>query len=276
MIASLALPQLTACPLLALTGTGVALQSLVVAAGLLTVVWIISVRMRDAGIVDLAWGMGFVVIAWTVFFRSANGGQRAALLCGLVTLWGVRLSGYLFWRNAGKEEDYRYAAMRKKHGERFWIVSLGTVFWLQAVIMWVVSFPIQFGQLADRPWSWLDGCGVALFIVGLFFETIGDWQLARFKLDPANRGKALDTGLWRYTRHPNYFGDFCVWWGLYLVAASGGAWWTFFGPLAMSFFLIKVSGVAMLESTIVERRPEYAAYIRRTNAFFPGPPRRSE
>jgi steroid 5-alpha reductase family enzyme len=180
----------------------------------------------------------------------------------------------LLVRNWGEEEDYRYAEMRQKHGERFVFVSLLTVFTLQGVLMWIVSWPVQFGQLETvSSLGVLDAVGVVIWSVGVLFDAVGDHQLARFKARPENRRKVLDSGLWRYTRHPNYFGDFCVWWGLYLVATSGGAWWTAVGPLLMSYLLLRFSGVSLLESTIVSRRPEYRSYIERTNAFFPGRPR---
>jgi steroid 5-alpha reductase family enzyme len=146
---------------------------------------------------------------------------------------------------------------------------------LQAVILWFVSLPIQVtaSQEETNPLHWLDGLGALIWSVGFAFEAVGDWQLARFKADPANAGRVMDRGLWRFTRHPNYFGDFAVWCGLYLIAAAGGAWWTLLSPLAMSFLLLKVSGVTLLEKTITDRRPDYANYQARTNAFFPGPPR---
>ncbi len=166
--------------------------------------------------------------------------------------------------------------MRDKHGPRFWLVSLASVFWLQAILMWLVAWPIQFGQRPDGgALGWLDFAGCILWAVGFVFESAGDIQLAKFKADPSNRGRVMDRGLWRYTRHPNYFGNFCVWWGLYLIATSGGVWWTVHGPLLMSFLLLKVSGVALLEKTITERRPEYRDYAARTNAFFPGPRRKA-
>ena len=199
--------------------------------------------------------------------------QRGWLLIILVTIWGLRLSLYLLWRNWGHGEDRRYAAMRQNHGPRFWWVSLFTVFLLQAIILWFVSLPIQFAAIAPGPinMTLFDVAGIAFWSVGLFFEAVGDWQLARFKSDPLNSGRVMDRGLWKYTRHPNYFGDFCIWWGIYLIAASGGAAWTIASPLLMSLLLMKVSGVTLLESTITDRRPEYADYRRRTNAFFPGP-----
>ena len=181
-------------------------------------------------------------------------------------------------RNLGKKEDYRYQEMRRRQGDRFAMTSLWTVFGLQGVLMWVVSLPVQVGQVPATPPSltWIDYLGAAVWLVGLLFESVGDWQLARFKADPANKGKVMDRGLWRYTRHPNYFGDFLVWWGLYLIAlATGVAWWTVIGPIVMSILLIRVSGKAMLEKTIGKRRPGYDDYIRRTSGFFPMPPKRA-
>ena len=197
------------------------------------------------------------------------------LLCGLVTIWGLRLSLYLLWRNAGHGEDQRYAAMRQYHGPRFWWISLFTVFWLQGVILWLVALPILVttASTAAVPWNYWDLLGVLCWGVGITFEAVGDWQLTRFKSNPANRGRVLREGLWRYTRHPNYFGDFCIWWGFYFIAVAAGAWWTVISPLLMSVLLMRVSGVTLLESTIQERRPDYADYIRTTNAFFPGVPR---
>ncbi len=264
-------------------GNTLALAAAVVT-GAMVLLWLVSLAARDASIVDIFWGPGFVLVAWTVFaWVTAHdlpdgGGARRLLLAALVTVWGLRLGIYLGRRNLGKGEDYRYVAMREKARGRFWIISLGKVFLLQGLLMWVVSLPLQGGQLPSTP----DGlgplalAGAAVWAIGLFFESLGDWQLARFKSDPANRGRVMDRGLWRYTRHPNYFGDFLVWWGLYLVALEGhGTWWTVAGPLLMSFLLLRVSGVAMLEKTIATRRPGYEQYVRRTSAFFPLPPRRA-
>ena len=233
--------------------------------------WLVSLRLRDVSIVDIYWGVGFAQIAIITAALADGWPWRQLLLTQLTVLWGLRLGFYLFWRNAGHGEDYRYQAMRRHHGDRFPLVSLATVFGLQGLLMWVVSLPVQFGQLAAAPahLTWIDAAGAALWALGLAFESVGDWQLATFKADPANAGAVMDRGLWRYTRHPNYFGDACVWWGLWLIAGAGGAWWTILAPALMTFFLMQVSGVAMLERTIVKRRPEYAAYIARTSAFVP-------
>ena len=244
---------------------------------LVTALWAVSVAVRDTSIVDVFWGSGFVVVAWLGFALGDGSAERSLLLALLVTAWGLRLSAYLARRNLGKGEDRRYAAMRERHGERWPLRSLFVVFWLQGALMWVVSLPVQVAMTEPAPAGLgaLDWIGVAVWAVGLAFESLGDRQLARFKADPANRGRVMDRGLWRYTRHPNYFGDFCVWWGIWLVAlATGGAWWTVIGPLLMSILLIRVSGVALLERSIAKRREGYEDYVRRTSAFFPLPPRR--
>jgi steroid 5-alpha reductase family enzyme len=238
-------------------------------------VWLLSLARRDASIVDPFWGSGFAIVALTASWLNFPPSARTTLLVALTAVWGLRLSLFLLWRNWGHGEDRRYQVMRNHHGPRFWWVSLFTVFMLQAVILWFVSLPIQVAASQEEaiPLRWLDGIGVLIWTIGFAFEAVGDWQLARFKADPANTGRVMDRGLWRFTRHPNYFGDFAVWWGLYLIAAAGGAWWTLLSPLAMSFLLLKVSGVTLLEKTITDRRPDYANYQARTNAFFPGSPR---
>ncbi|MBS0205843.1 MAG: DUF1295 domain-containing protein [Planctomycetes bacterium] len=252
------------------------LNSLLAVVAALTCLWLVSLVRRDASIIDPFWGTGFVLVTWMTLAASptAHSGGRPWLLTALTTLWGVRLSLYLLWRNWGHDEDRRYRAMRDHHGRRFWWISLGTVFLLQGVILWIVSLPIQAAIVAaeSKPPGTLDLAGLTLWSLGLFFESVGDYQMAGFQADPGNAGRVMDRGLWRLTRHPNYFGDFCVWWGLYLIASSGGAAWTIFSPLLMSFLLLKVSGVTLLEQTITDRRPDYAAYQARTSSFLPWPP----
>jgi steroid 5-alpha reductase family enzyme len=190
-------------------------------------------------------------------------------------LWGGRLSAYLAWRNLGKGEDPRYVAMRARHGEKWPLRSLFQVFILQGALMFLVSLPIQVAQHAQTPpaLGLADALGAGLVLLGVLIEGLGDLQLARFKAQPDNRGKVMDQGLWRYTRHPNYFGDFVVWWGLYVIAlGTGSAWWTVVGPLVMSILLMRVSGVTLLEKSL-KQRPGYAEYVRRTSPFFPRPPR---
>ena len=254
-------------------------NSLLLVIATTTCLWLVSLVRRDASIVDPFWGMGFILVTW---FALASVPQsqsvgRSWLLVALTTIWGGRLSVYLLRRNWGHGEDRRYRAMREYHGPRFWWVCLLTVFLLQGIILWIVSLPIQATMVAvsTRPAGWLDLAGLASWSIGLFFEAVGDSQMARFQADPDNAGRVIDRGLWRLTRHPNYFGDFCVWWGLYLIACAGGSAWTIFSPLLMSFLLLKVSGVTLLEKTITDRRPEYAAYQSRTSPFFPWPPRKT-
>lgn len=251
-----------------------------VIAGYMLGFWLVSLPLRDASIVDIGWGLGFVVVAWVALFASGASGPRAWLLLSLVTVWGLRLAGYLAWRNHGKGEDRRYGKMREKHGSNFWWVSLLTVFTLQGVIMWIVALPLVVGlssTVQSPAISWWHAIGALTWLVGLVFEAGGDLQLARFKRQPDSDGQVLDTGLWRYTRHPNYFGDFLVWWGMWLVSVVPlPQLWTIISPITMSALLMKFSGVTLTESDITDRRPQYAAYKRRTNAFFPGPPRQGE
>lgn len=238
---------------------------------LMVALWGASVFRRDASIVDPGWGVGFALVAWLSLGLNVAADWRSLLLAVLTTVWGMRLSLFLLWRNAGHGEDRRYAAMRQFHGSAFWWISLFTVFLLQAILLWFISWPIQASAASrsQRPLGWLDGLGLAVWTIGFLCEAIGDWQLAHFKADPTNVGRVMDRGLWRYTRHPNYFGDCCVWWGLYLIAAASGVWWTVASPILMTLLLLKVSGVSLLERTIVDRRPEYAAYQARTSAFLP-------
>jgi steroid 5-alpha reductase family enzyme len=245
--------------------------------GLMLVVWIASVLRRDASLIDPFWGLGFVVLAWFYFLSLDSATARRPLVVGLVTLWGLRLSVYLLWRNRGRGEDFRYREMRDSHPGSFALRSLFTVFLLQAAILWLVSLPLYQALRANRPerLTLLDGLGLLMFAVGLFFEATGDWQLSRFRSNPANRGKVLERGLWRYTRHPNYFGDALVWWGLFLIAlATPRSAWTVVSPVLMTLLLMKVSGVTLLEKKLGETKPEYRDYVRRTSAFFPWPPAR--
>ncbi len=237
--------------------------------------WLLSVLLRDASIVDIVWGLGFVVVAWAVRVQGDTATDRQWLLVALVTVWGLRLAGHLFWRNHGQPEDYRYRAMRKRFGPRFPIVSLVTVFGLQGVLMWIVSLPVQLGQVPDEPGlGWLAALGTLVWVTGFGFESIGDYQLARFRADPSNEGRVMDRGLWRYTRHPNYFGDACAWWGIAIIAAESGLGaWGIVGAIVMTVLLLRVSGVALLEKSLRKRKPEYQAYAARTSAFFPLPPK---
>jgi steroid 5-alpha reductase family enzyme len=238
--------------------------------------WVLSVPLRDVSIVDPGWPLGFVIVAWIAFAIGDGCRGRRLLLGVLVSLWGVRLGGYLVARKLReRREDPRYARMRERRGPSFALVSLASVFLLQGALIFVVSLPVQAAAPRPERLGALDFLGAGVWAVGLFFEAVGDQQLARFKSDPCNRGKIMQRGLWRYTRHPNYFGDFAVWWGIYLIALSTTrAWWTVVGPLVMSALLIRVSGRDLLEAHMRDR-PGYAEYAARTSSFFPRPPRGS-
>ena len=255
---------------------GTALLSAAVAIVILMIgTWLVSVAIRNASIVDITWGFGFVVVAWVVRLQGDTNTTRQWLLVALTTIWGLRLTVYLFLRNRGQPEDYRYQAMRRRHGARFPIISLATVFAFQGLMMWVVSLPVQLGQVSDTPNVGLLGIlGVIVWAIGIFFEAVGDYQLARFKSEPANAGTVMDHGLWRYTRHPNYFGDACVWWGLGLIAAETGVGaWGLIGSVVMTILLVRVSGAALLERSLRKRKPGYEEYVARTSSFLPRPPR---
>ncbi len=234
--------------------------------------WVSSIAKRDVSIVDSLWPLFFLIGAG-VYAASTDAGPRATLVLALVAVWAVRLCAYLTRRNWGEPEDRRYRAIRARNEPGFQWKSLYLIFILQAGLAVVIAAPLFAAISSTAPLSALDIAGAVLWLAGLAFEALGDHQLARFKRDPGNRGQVLDAGLWRYTRHPNYFGEAVLWWGLYLVAVAGGGWWTVFGPLLMTFLLLKVSGVTLLEQDIADRRPAYRDYVARTNAFIPGPPR---
>lgn len=242
--------------------------------------WLASAWRRDVSIVDIVWGPGFLlaVLVWRLLAEDGplpDQNQASPvrwLYLGLVALWALRLALHIAWRHHG--EDYRYRAMREKRGKTFVWSSLFIVFLLQALLVVVIALPHLWIQLGDRPDSLVatDWLALALFAVGFSFESVADWQLARFKADPANRGKVMRKGLWALSRHPNYFGEATLWWGFYAGAlASAGGWMTLPSVLLMTVLLLKVSGVSLLESTIVERRPEYRDYIASTSAFLPIP-----
>lgn len=250
--------------------------NLVTAAAAMTAAWAVHLATGKASVADSFWGPGFALIAVVTFWLTEGDPASKSLITVLVMAWAVRLAWHVTRRNMGKPEDPRYADMRAKHPETFRMRSLVTVFLLQALVMWIVSLPIQLGMRtpASPGLGALDWLGLLVWIFGFFWEAVGDEQLRRFKADPANKGKVLDSGLWRYTRHPNYFGEACMWWGLFIIAcgASGG-WWSFIGPLVLTILLLRFSGVALTEKKMEERHDDYGEYKRRTNAFFPGKPK---
>jgi steroid 5-alpha reductase family enzyme len=249
------------------------LQGLAFVLLLAGLVWIASLVKRDAGIVDSFWSLFLITLCGSYYLLHEFSTPRGALVLALVLAWGIRLSAHITWRNRGEPEDARYQAIRRRHSPGFALKSLFIVFLLQGVLAWIVSLPLLAATTGSRPLNPVDAMAAALVLFGILFESIADAQLAAFRGRPENRGKVLDTGLWRYTRHPNYFGECCVWWGFYLFAAAAGAWWAAISPLLMTFLLLRVSGVTLLEKDIAERRPGYRDYVARTNAFLPGIPR---
>jgi steroid 5-alpha reductase family enzyme len=260
-------------------GTNLAATAMVLLACVL-ILWAISIRIADMSIIDIFWGPGFGIVAGVGFLLSANaigGGYRRILVTVLTVAWAARLGGYLWRRNHGKGEDPRYtAAFRNRIQRNLHWHTLTRVFLLQGALIWLISMPVQLAQYLVRPATFgIPGyLGLALWIIGFAFEAISDSQLASFKADPANRGSIMDRGLWRYTRHPNYFGNACLWWGLWLIACDnriGVA--TVFAPVLMTHFLLNVTGKSLLERRMSRSRPGYADYVARTSGFFPWPPK---
>lgn len=235
--------------------------------------WLVSLWRRDVSIVDSLWSLMILLVLVAYLVLGGAGGERTLLLVSLLGIWALRLSLYITIRNHGQPEDRRYQEIRANNQPNFEFKSLYIVFGLQGFLAWVVCLPVVAAVSGETPLGPLDYLGVAAWAIGMFFEAVGDWQLARFRRSDRSRGQVLDTGLWRYTRHPNYFGEALIWWGFYLFALSAGAWWALVSPILMTVLLLRVSGVSMLEKDIAERRPAYRDYIRRTNAFLPGPPR---
>ncbi|MBV8468122.1 MAG: DUF1295 domain-containing protein [Burkholderiales bacterium] len=246
----------------------------VVLVAMATLGWLYSVVRRNVNIVDIMWSC-FFLAACITYYASMPGtanALRADLVLALVAIWALRLAVYLGWRSHGAPEDRRYGRIRASN-EPFWLRSLYLVFGLQALLAWIISLPL-FGAIhGHRPISTLDLAGYVLWLFGMCWESAADWQLARFKANPANQGRVMNTGVWRYCRHPNYFGECCLWWGYYLVACAAGAWWSLPAPALMTLLLLRVSGVTLLEADIRDRRPEYAEYVATTNSFIPWRPR---
>ncbi|HWQ83088.1 MAG TPA: DUF1295 domain-containing protein [Anaerolineales bacterium] len=243
---------------------------------LMIVLWFVSLLLKNSSIVDIFWGPGFVLAAWTYFLLTPEGFLlRKLLITALVTIWGLRLAIHIFLRNKGKPEDFRYQKWREENGSSWWWRSFFKVFLLQGILLWLISIPLLAAQIPALParLTFFDYFGAVLWLIGFFFEAAGDAQLARFKTDPANKGKIMTSGVWRFTRHPNYFGDAAQWWGYFLIALAAGGWWTIFSPILMTTLLLRVSGVALLEKTM-SAKPGYEDYMRKTNAFVPWLPKK--
>ncbi|MEJ2685898.1 MAG: DUF1295 domain-containing protein [Gammaproteobacteria bacterium] len=235
--------------------------------------WGVSVAKRDVSIVDSLWSLLLLGAAFAYALAHGQTLPRTTLVLTLVTVWALRLAVHITVRGWGEPEDRRYRAIRARNEPGFRWKSLYLVFGLQGLLAWTISLPLLGALTGTAPLGWLDAVGIALWLIGFLFETIADWQLHRFRANPANRTRVLDTGLWRHTRHPNYFGEFLVWWGFFLIALSAGGWWSVASPLLVSILLLRVSGVSLLEQDIAQRRPASREYVRRTNAFLPGPRR---
>jgi steroid 5-alpha reductase family enzyme len=256
---------------------GIYFQALALILVMMSLIWIVSVFLKNVSIVDIFWGFGFVVAATFYFIKSGGNETRKILILSLAAIWGLRLTSYLAWRNYGKGEDYRYREFRRKYGEkRYWWISYFQTFLLQGILMWLISAPLLGAQYFghDKSLGILDYAGILFWITGFTFEAGGDYQLAVFRAKPANKGKVLDSGFWRYTRHPNYFGDSAVWWGFGLICLGAESYLPVAGSLLMTALIIKVSGVALLEKDLTDKKPQYREYIEKTSAFFPWFPKK--
>jgi len=240
----------------------------------MTLWFAVSLIKKRNDVADVAWGLGFVLMTWTSFFLSGEFGMRGILVGILVSVWGLRLAWHIHTRNKGKAEDYRYMAWRKEWGKWFYIRSYLQVYILQGVLLFLIVQPVLLINGSDGgEFGVLDVLGVAIWLTGFYFEAVGDAELARFIKNPENKGKLMQSGLWAYTRHPNYFGEVTQWWGLWLIALSVPfGWISVIGPITITFLILKVSGVPMLEKKM-EENPDFAEYKRKTSMFIPLPQR---
>ena len=244
---------------------------------LVTLLWIWSIIIKNASIVDIFWGLGFVIVNAFYVFMTGEFNARKVLILILVTIWGLRLAIYVASRNIGKGEDFRYQEFRRKYGaERYWWFSYFQTFLLQGFLILIVSLPLLGISMSERSGTLnlLDFIGILIWLIGFAFEAGGDFQLSRFKRDPSNKGKVLNTGFWKYTRHPNYFGDSAVWWSYAIISIAAGSYWQIIGSAVMTILLVRVSGVALLEKTLSKSKPQYHEYIEKTSSFFPWFPKK--
>jgi len=253
------------------------LQGLLLIVVFITFAWVLSVYLKNASIVDIFWGLSFVIVSAFYFIVTPDLTIRKIITMALVAIWGLRLSTHIFLRNLGKPEDYRYQEFRKNYGEkRYWWFSYFQVFLLQGFLVWLISAPLLAINYftVENPFGIPDLIGILIWLIGFTFEAGGDWQLVRFKNNPANKGKLLQTGFWKYTRHPNYFGDAAVWWGFAVLSIASGCYLPVLSSLLMTWLIIKVSGVSMLERTMKNTKPGFEDYVKKTNAFFPWFPKK--
>jgi steroid 5-alpha reductase family enzyme len=252
-------------------------QAALIIFAFVTLLWIWSIFIKNVSIVDIFWGFGFVVVNAFYVFMSGELNARKILILTLVSIWGLRLTFYLAWRNIGKGEDFRYQEFRKNYGpQRYWWFSFFQVFLLQGALIMIVSLPLLgiSSSTSTGTLKILDYIGILVWLIGFAFEAGGDFQLARFKSNVSNKGKVLKTGFWKYTRHPNYFGDSAVWWAYAIISIAAGSYWQIIGSIVMTLLIIKISGVAMLERTLKDTKPQYKDYIQKTNSFFPWIPKK--
>ena len=256
--------------------TTLILTNLAIMLGVMVALWPISVWRKDPSYIDSVWPLGFIVMGVSTALLTNQSLTATSLVLGLTAIWGLRLGGHLFTRWLHEGPDKRYKVLKAKAKFNPDLFVLIYVFLMQGVLLWLVSLPIQHAIAeGPKPLGPMGLAGLALFVTGFAFETIADWQLTRFKADPANAGQVMDRGLWRYTRHPNYFGDACVFWGIWVISvADGTGWWTLIGPAFLTFTLVKWSGAALLEKGMRKTRPGYADYIARTSGFVPWFPKR--
>lgn len=257
------------------------LHNIVLIFGVMILLWLVAVVIKDVSFIDAVWPMGMVLLAAVTFWLANAASPVSALLLMLTALWGIRLGLHLFirWRRNGIDPRYAkiMASAKEKKGWSFAKTALLQVFLLQGPLLFMVCLPAQLGIWRGGTVDTLALIGALIALTGIAFETIGDWQLEQFRGNPSNKGKVLNTGLWRYTRHPNYFGDACTWWGIWIVALSTGrdvGLASLIGPVFLNFTLVKWSGAAMLERGLKKTRPEYADYIARTSSFIPLPPKK--
>jgi steroid 5-alpha reductase family enzyme len=251
----------------------IALPGLLAIIVLMLLGWLVSFIKNDVSVVDILWGPACFIPALVYAAQQPSVGWRVVVVLLLAGLWALRLAVFVAWRNHGKPEDRRYAEMRERNGAGWRWRSFFTVFLLQATLAWIVSVPLLAVAVGTGRVFWLDYFAALVVLFGLVFEAVADLQMAAFQQRSKNAGGVMDQGLWRYSRHPNYFGEFCVWWGFFLFAVAAGGWWSVFGPALLTFFLLKVSGIGLTEKGITNRRPAYQAYIDRTSAFIPQLPK---
>jgi steroid 5-alpha reductase family enzyme len=237
--------------------------------------WFYSVKKHNVNVVDTLWSLMFLAAALFYIINATEINGRSLIIIALVAAWSLRLAFHLMVRNWDHEEDHRYQQIRQNNEPNFKFKSLYIIFGLQGLLAWIISIPLLFALNLETAFHWLDLIALSLWITGFIFEAVADYQLYKFKSQPGNKGRVLNSGLWSYTRHPNYFGEFCIWWAFYLFAIPSGGWWTIYAPALITFLLLKVSGVVMMEKDIKKRRPEYQSYIDSTNTFFPGLPAQS-